>query len=265
MSEQSDSPATLDRSAALPLWAQLERLLRYRIATGAFDESFPTEIDLADTYGISRQTVREAIRRLVDDGTVERVRGRGTWVTHGRISQPLGVQYSLFRSLEEQGVVQRSDALRAEIERNDDVAGRLGLGASDDLVVIERLRLADGEPLALDTVWLPAAIAAPLLDSDWSHTALYDELEGRCGVHLDGGWERIQPVMPTERERDLLGMSGDVAAFRVERQGCSGDDVVEWRQTLIRGDRYEFTSTWQPGSVPTVGLQRAAQPPGAPG
>ncbi len=257
MSGQSFDPTPLDRDGALPLWAQLEQQLRDQIGTGAFDESFPTEIQLAETYGVSRQTVREALRRLVDDGTVERTRGRGTSVTRGRISQRLGVQYSLFRSLESQGVEQRSETLRATIDRDAEAAGHLGLDADIDLVVIARLRLADAQPLALDTVWLPATLARPLLDSDWSRTALYDELEQRCGIALDGGWERIRPVVADDRQRELLQIGADVAGFRVERRGRAGEEVVEWRETLVRGDRYEFISSWRPGTDPDLALRPA--------
>lgn len=255
MSGQRRDPIPLDRDAAIPLWAQLEQRLRDEIETGSFDKSFPTEIDLAETYGVSRQTVREAFRRLVDDGTVERTRGRGTSLARGRISQPLGVQYSLFRSLESQGVEQRSETLRATIDRSDAAAERLGLRADADLVIIERLRLADGQPLALDTVWLPATVARPLLDIDWSHTALYDELERRCGITLDGGWERIRPVVADDRQRGLLQIGADVAGFRVERRGCTGEEAVEWRETLVRGDRYEFISSWRPGADPDLALR----------
>lgn len=71
--------------------------------------------------------------------------------------------------------------------------------ASTPLFRLERLRLAGEEPLALDTVWLPADIGAPLLEADFTHTALYDELAARAGVRLDGGREHIRGVVPPGR------------------------------------------------------------------
>jgi GntR family transcriptional regulator len=85
-------------------------------------------------------------------------------------------------------------------------------------------------------------MAEPLLRADFTATALYTELAERCGVRLTGGTEHIRAVVPTAAERDLLGMPGDVAAFAIERTGYVGDRPVEWRHTLVRGDRFGLSA-----------------------
>jgi GntR family transcriptional regulator len=239
----SGGVAALDRSSALPLWAQLVDALREEIAAGTFGDRFPTEADLMQRYGVSRHTVREALRRLSDAGLIESRQGLGTFVAP-RFDQPLGALYSLNRSIEQHGGVPRSDVRRLEIVTAPNVAELLGLDSEAELVVLERLRRADGEPLALDTAWVPAAVGRPLLEADFAHSALYDVLTQRCDVHVDGGQERITPVVPTAAQRKLLQLASGCGAFFVERVGTAAGQVVEYRETFIRGDRYRFVARW---------------------
>ncbi|MBT8241017.1 MAG: UTRA domain-containing protein, partial [Acidimicrobiia bacterium] len=95
--------------------------------------------------------------------------------------------------------------------------------------------------------WLPHSIAAPLLDADFSHTALYDELERTAGVRPTSGWERLTPIVPTGHDRDRLGLKRSDAAFFLERLGRHDGQVLEWRTTTIRGDRYRFFADWSSG------------------
>lgn len=248
--EARSGTASLDRSSPLPLWAQIQDLLTRRLGAGEFGEAFPTEQTLQREYGVSRHTVRAALSQLRADGLVIAERGRGSRVVAGStVEQPLGALYSLFRSVEATGREQRS-IVRVLDERADGiVAARLGLEESTPLVHLERLRLSAGEPLALDRAWLPAALTRGLLAADFTHTSLYDELARRCSLRVSGGWERITAVTPTPVEQHLLALSGgQCAALRVERLGCAGGRPVEWRTTVVRGDRFAVTATWSPAA-----------------
>jgi GntR family transcriptional regulator len=234
----------LDRSDPLPLWAQLAATLRERIARGDFDATFPTEAELTARYGVSRHTVREAVARLRADGMLERQRGRGTWVTRPTLEQPLHSLYSLARTIADQGLDERSD-VRALLRTTDAAAAaRLGLPPRTPLVYLERVRHAGGEPLALDRSWLPAAVAAPLLDVDLGRGALYDALAERCATRVTGGSERIRPTIPAPADRAALELPAGEAALLVDRIAVAGVRTVEWRRTLVRGDRYVFTASW---------------------
>ena len=237
----------LDRSSPMPLWAQLEVELRRRLEGGEFDQAFPTDLELTETYEVSRHTVREAVRQLNRTGLLRRERGRGTVVNRAEFEQTLGTLYSLFQSIESTGVEQTSDVLSLEVLTDADAAAQLAIAPDADLVFLERLRLAGDEPLAIDRAWLPESFAAPLLDVDWTHTALYDEL-GRIGAPVPNqGWERLTPVVPSAADRDRLGLGKKEAAFYLERLGSRDDTPIEWRTTLIRGDRYRFVNDWSAG------------------
>ncbi len=231
----------LDRRSPMPLWAQLRADLRRRLAAGGFGEVFPGELALVAEYEVSRHTVRTALQQLRADGIVVAERGRRPRLAgQTAITQPLGAMYSLFASVESAGLSQTSIVRSRDVRADGVVADRLGLEASVPLFRLERLRLAGEEPLALDTVWLPADIAAPLLESDFTHTALYDELAARTGLRLENGREHIRAVVPTPAERRLLGIPPSTGALVIDRVGYCEGRPVEWRHTVIRGDRFSF-------------------------
>jgi GntR family transcriptional regulator len=233
----TSNPA-IDRAAPLPLWAQVLADLRNRLQAGEFQQRFPTDEQLVGEYDVSRQTVREAVRRLADEGLLERTRGRGTRV-RASFEQTAGTLESLYEQVREQGATQRSVVHAAEVVADPAIARRLSLPEDAPLVYIERLRLADEDPLALDRAWLPAKIARPLLRSDLTRTGLYVELARTCGAEGLYASERIRPVVPRPEDRRTLKLPRGEAAFSIERLTKARDDMpVEWRWSLVRGDRY---------------------------
>lgn len=242
----------LDRSHPLPLWAQLEAELKQRLDSGEFSDRFPTDSELVEHYGVSRHTVREAIRHLNATGILRRERGRGTVVNRAEFEQPLGALYSLFQSLEASGVEASSTVLSQRREVDPVAAEMLGLPPETEFFHLERIRSAAGEPLAIDRSWVPLSIAEPLLDISFEHAALYDEMERHCGIRPDAGWERIAPLLPKPSERNDLRLARGQAAFFLERLSTADGRPVEWRTTIIRGDRYRFVSQFQAGSAPAL-------------
>lgn len=259
---------SLDRASSTPLWQQLLDDLSARLAAGEFTTSFPGELALRDEYGVSRHTVREALRRLRQAGAVTAARGRSPRVAEpAYIEQPVGALYSVFAAVEATGVPQVSVVRALDVRADAVIADGLELEGSAPLLYLERLRLAGAEPLALDRVWLPASLAAPLLEADFTRTSLYQELAERCGVRLTGGSERLRAVVPTAGQRRLLDLDDRTAAFAVDRIGTINGVPIEWRQSLVRGDRFAMTAQFSargyrvdmPGSAPDAG------PSGAPG
>lgn len=244
MTPRTPGPRELDRSGPAPLWLQLHDDLVRRIEAAEFADTFPGEMELMNAYGVSRHTVREALGRLRREGIIKSSRGRSSTVDPGVIAQDLGAMYSLFHELESRGIEQRSEVLVVDRRRDDVVADRLALPVGSEVVYIERIRHADDVPLAWDCTWLDPGLAAPLLDVDLTHTALYDEWHRVAGVRVSGGRETIRAVVPTPGQRALLGMAADEAALMIERVGLARDRPVEFRRTLVRGSRFSLTATW---------------------
>lgn len=234
----------VDRESPLPLWAQVLADLRDRVAGGEFADRFPSDVELTVEYQVSRHTVREAVRRLQQQGVVERGRGRGSFVTDRVIEQSLGTLYSLFRSVEEQGFVQQSVVRHLDERVDAEAALILGCDPEAPLVYLERVRLADGQPIVLDCSWLPMSLARPLLQVDFRHTALYRELQARCGVRPNAGWERLRPVLPSPEQRRLLELGARTPALAIERLAYHDRRPVEWRHGVVRTDRFSFVARW---------------------
>lgn len=265
---QASPAARLRRSDGPPLWQQLLADLRARLAGGEFTGRFPGELELVEQYAVSRHTVREALRSLRTEGVVTAARGRRPQLMPVEVEQPLGALASLFATVEARGLEQRSVVRALDVRADGVVASHLGLEESTPLVYIERLRLAGGEPLALDRAWLPESVARPLLAADFTHTALYDELAIHCGIRLTGGREQVRAALPTSGERDLLRLPRSAALLVVERTGCVYGRPLEFRHTLVRGDRYAITAAYDsrgyqldagtppPASVPTRARSR---------
>ena len=241
----------VDRSRGVALWKQVLDDVTRRIEAREFDDAFPGENVLRAEYGVSRQTVRQALRSLRESGLVTAARGRPPQLVAPAIQQPLGTLYSLFASVEAAGMNQTSQVRVLDRRTAPDAAEKLDLNSDAELVYLERLRLADGEPLALDRAWLPARLAAPLLDADFTHTALYREMAQLCGIEPRGGREAIDAVVLTPGEAADLQTATGSAAFSVFRLGCASGQKVEWRHTLVRADRFRVTTQFSP----TAGIQ----------
>jgi GntR family transcriptional regulator len=214
------------------------------LLAGEFIRHFPGEEDLVAAYGVSRGTVRQALARLSEEGLIQRMRGRGTFaIDPDHLDHIFGVG-SLAITLRSLGVAESSVVRSQELRPAGPVGETLGVAPGESVVYVERLRLGDGEPLALDRSWLPVSVASGLMEADLTSGSLYAALARHCGVMVTGGSEHVRPAAGSPEERALLGLPADQALFVMERSALAGTDTVEHRQTLLRGDRYELFATW---------------------
>ena len=234
--------AGLDPTSRVPLYEQIERTIAEAAGAGVLPPGamLPPEPELARALGVSRQTANQALTRLARRGVVTRRRGVGTTIAAPTVEQPLGGLYSFVRSLLAQGRTPSSRLLGHRLT----VDGRASplLGGSPDALVVEigRLRLVDGEPLIVETAFLPAGCAEELPLDRLTAEPLYDLLRERCGVEITHAEETLRPVTLGRREAALLGLTEGDPAFLVERIGYAGERPAELRESIVRGDRYRF-------------------------
>ena len=234
-----------DRSGRkVPLWQSVQDQLQERIGRGEFAEGFPGEMALADEYEVSRSTIRSALAPLRRAGLLSAQRGRQSAVVNVVDEQRFGPVYSLFAAVENAGMTQRSVVEIAELRRSATAAAHLGLDADADLVFISRTRYADRDVIAVDDTWLPANVAAPVLGADLSHTALYEVLRRECSITLSAGHDPLHALAADAQQSRRLACPAGTAVFFIERLGLAGEQAVEWRETLIRGDRFTVTTSY---------------------
>lgn len=243
----------LDTRRTEPLWAQLSGILRQRLLGGEYSERFPTEMELTVEFAVSRATVREAIRRLRDEGLLRARRGSGTFVVHRELEAGLLGAPGLAYLIKAAGLVEESAVLRLEEgPAGEEAARRLGLAPTDMVVWVERLRTAEGNPIAMDrsAIALPAAERAAFLSAELKQGTIYAALEERCGVHASGAVEEIEAVMPTEAEAVLLSLRPGEGLLQIDLVSYSSAGAIEWRTSRVRGTAYVLSARWGDSPVP---------------
>lgn len=241
----------LDPRDPTPLWAQLTTELRRRLGSGQYVGRFPTEAELTSEFVVSRATVREALRRLKDDGLLDARRGSGTFVVRRELDQPVIGASGLAREIADAGLEESSKLLRLEEgEAGAAVAAALGITAEAPVVWLERLRGAGDRVLALDrsAVALDAEGRRALLSVDLATGSLYDALAERCDIQVTGATEQVRASAGSASDRRRMRLAAEEGLLEVERVSFAGPVAVEWRRSLLRGSAYVLGSSW--GSVP---------------
>lgn len=227
------------RGRADPVWQQIQTDLSRRVRAGEFADRFPSEVALAGEYAVSRHTVRQALRLLREEGLVTAARGRPSQLADPEVlEQPLGALYGLMAAAEAAGLRVRSEVRALVVRADATIAHRLRLDDSAPLVLLDRLRYAGDQPLALDRIWMPAALARPLLEVDFGSARWYVELHRRAGIRLERGDEQIYAVVPDRAQRRLLRLPEGAGAFAIRQLGHARGAPVVCRQVLVRADRF---------------------------
>jgi GntR family transcriptional regulator len=231
----------LDRSGP-PAYLQIEDRVAEAISAGDFQpgDRLPPERRLAEQLGVSRMTLRQALQTLERRGLVRRVVGRhgGTFVAEPKLERDLSAPAGLTEQLRRQGHRAGARVLsEQEGPSSRRTASALGVQPGDRVFEVIRLRLSDGEPLALERSMFPTSRFAGLLDLALDGS-LYDLLEANFDVRVTRAVERLEPVIAGPREAELLSVNEGVPLLLVERTAFDAHGVaVEYARDLFRGDR----------------------------
>ncbi|MDQ0894170.1 GntR family transcriptional regulator [Agromyces ramosus] len=234
----------LDRSGPVPLYYQIASRLEQAI----MDQTLPAgarlenEVALATRLGLSRPTIRRAIQDLVDKGLLVRRRGIGTQVVHGKVTRNVELT-SLYEDLERSGQKPETRVLSVEVVPADETAAEaLGLPLGSSVLHMQRLRSADGVPLAILDNVLPGQFADLDREALEKH-GLYQLLRAR-GVTMRVAKQRIGARAATAHEAELLDLSRGAPVLTMSRTAFDNSGVaVEFGQHCYRPDRYSFEVT----------------------
>lgn len=202
----------------------------------------PTERELATRFDTSRTTVRQALASLASTGRIERTQGRGTFV-----SEPRRVVVNQLTSytddLRTQGHTTSSELVRIERETpGPDVIDALGLPAGASVMVVERVRSVDGEPLAVEVAHLPGRL--PRLRKELEKRgSLYATLEEVYGIRLNQVVDRVEAEPATPREATLLHVEVGAPLLVIRRSARDPEGKpVEYTRSAFRGNRFQFVA-----------------------
>lgn len=227
-----------------PLYVKLRRVLEYAIDSGTIGqgEALPTERDIAERAALSRVTVRKAVDDLVSDGRLIRRQGSGTFVAApvSKVDQPLSQLTSFTEDMARRGLSTRSEWLKRGLyPPSPEEMMRLGLPVGSQVARLERLRLANDVPLAIER----AAIAPEFLpDPDSVTGSLYAALE-RHDARPVHATQRISARNVEARDAILLGIQPGDAALYIERVSrLASGRIIEFTRSVYRGDTYDFVA-----------------------
>lgn len=238
----------LDKDSPIPLYYQLVEALREQIRAGELQPGtqLPSERELSERYGISRMTVRQALQYLIREEALIARQGLGTFVAEPKLTYDplhlLGFTEDMLR----RGAAATSRVIeQATVDPTASIATRLALRPRERAVRIVRLRLSDGMPMLLETVYLPANRFRGIERADLAKQSLYRLMRERYGVRLQGAVSTLEAVQANDYESELFGIQLCTPMILLEGVTYDEDDrPVEYFKAVYRGDRFriEFDS-----------------------
>ena len=231
----------LQRESAVPLYAQLEQILHTRITTGEWlpGQRIPSENELNKFYGLSRMTVRGVLTKLVGDGLLVRVPGKGTYVATPKINAISPAYRGVREQLE--GLGYETSTRLVSVGRETPSSGvreRLALAEDDETYVIVRVRSVQGEPISLHRSYVPARLAPGLDGHDVVANQLCVVLEEHYGLPMKRVHEELEAVAVSSADAKHLGMRRGEPALQL--QDVISDALsrpFEYSSIVFRGDR----------------------------
>jgi GntR family transcriptional regulator len=219
------------------LRTHLGRLIDHQLAP---HDQLPTERDLAQEFGVSRMTVRQALERLKNERRVYRVQGAGTFVAPPAINKSIELT-SFSDDMRRRGLQPGSRLRVAEsVPAGAETGFALGLSPSTPVAHLERVRTADGVPMCVEHAYLPEAFVPGLLDQPLDNS-LYDLLRDRYRISLVRAEQSIRATVLDQATAALLEVPAFSPALLVERTGYDQRDrPVERAISTYRGDRYAY-------------------------
>jgi GntR family transcriptional regulator len=236
----------LDKHSHLPLHQQLKATIEDCILSGEWlpGTRVPSERELCELYQISRITVRQALSALVMEGRLIRTQGRGTFVASPRIEQRLTQLTGFTQDMHARGKRPSSRVLEAEsIAAPPNVARALKIKIGENVIMLKRLRLADKEPVAIETAYLPEARCPDLLllTEQLATHSLYDLLTKKYNLRPVRAVQQMEAIACPAAEAKLLRTRKGTPVLHIHRTTCDREGKpFELVESFYRGDRYTF-------------------------
>lgn len=233
----------IDKNSPLPIYYQLESHIKGLIEQGNLNpgDTLPSEREYAQTYQISRMTVRQAINSLVNEGLLYRKKGSGTFVSERKIEQPLKGLTSFTEDMKKRGMVPSSMLLHFEVvPATSFIANQLRIVEGDPVYEIKRIRLADEVPMALETNYLSTSLVKGL-SAEIVQASIYSYIEENLGFQITRADQLIEATIASSEEAKLLHIPKDHPMLFIQRNTYLSDGTpLELVFSRYRGDRYKF-------------------------
>jgi GntR family transcriptional regulator len=243
----------IDRHSKVPLYHQITENLRELILSGQLQpgEPVPSEWELTDLYGVSRLTVRRALDELAREGWLIRRHGVGTFVGNATPAQIVPGVIGFTQKMRQIGRTPSSRVISVKvIPGTDEIANSLKLKEDAPVVELTRVRLADGEPIMLETAYLSQERFPDLADGNLGDGSLYKFLDEHHRVTVAAVEQTLEPVLLTDQEARLLDAEPGAPALLSEVSAFAADGTpVEYSWSVTRGDKCRYFFRFREGDT----------------
>lgn len=233
----------LDEKAPVSLYYQLKEILIKKIVENEWpiNTKLPAERELCEIYSVSRITVRQALDAMESEGYLYRKQGRGTFVTAPKLVQRLGNFYSFSEEIKKMGAEPSTKVVGFNIiECDEKIAQNLEIKKGDLVYSIERLRLANKDPFAVETSYIPYSIVEGLTKEEVENRGLYSTLQTTFNISPNEAVETFEAVLVNNDDVEYLKTKKHTAALRIERTTWANGSILEYCVSVVRGDRYKY-------------------------
>ncbi|WP_391559967.1 GntR family transcriptional regulator [Robertmurraya sp.] len=209
----------IDRKAETPVYIQLKNFFMKEIQSGRlnFGTKIPSERDLTKQYNVSRATARQALSLLEREGFVERIVGSGTFVTNTRIQLDFITFNSFTNVLLDQGIVPATKMLKVcREEANPLIASKLNISSNEEIIVIKRLRFADGIPISIQTTHIPYIFCPKIEQFLKDNVSIYKILREEFNIDLVKTKQHMRVAYSNEEESKLLKIQSESPCLLLE-------------------------------------------------
>ena len=242
ISEDPSSPRGRPSDPRLPLYHQVREALLKDIEALEPGTRLPTETELMARFGVSRTTIREAVIELARGGLIRRRSGSGTFVAERPIEQELTRLTGFVEDMRALQLEPTAEVItRREVPATGRVAERLALPEGTQVMLIERVRLANGQPISFDITYLPLKIGVPLAREDLVMYPIFELLEEKYGIALGHADYRVEAVNASPRVARYLKIKSNDAVLLIERISYSSTgEALDYEELHYRGDRMRY-------------------------
>lgn len=239
------------KNCPIPLYYQLKEIIQEMIDNEELKpgDAIPPERELCEIHHISRMTARKAIIDLVSEGVLYREQGKGTFVAQPKPKHLITRLKGFTEEMEESGMKVETQILKfAVVDASVNLKRNLQMPPDHERVLeIKRLRIVDGEPLALETVWLDEQKVPGLNKEMLEGQSLYTVLKNDYQHELKYARQTVEPVLTNEVESKLLGLPKHSLAIQFQRTTfLAQDEVIEYTHCIYRTDRHKYEIFLQP-------------------
>lgn len=228
-----------------PLYIRIYELILKDIQNGLYqvNDKLPSERKLCEIYSVSRITIREALNHLEKEQYIKRIHGKGSFVLGSQYMQFLDNLYNFKDEIEKSGDKASTQMIGIELKKSTPyIQEKMNLKSFQYVYELKRLRLANGIPLIYEVSYLPLKYCEGIDKFDFNYVSLYETLDKYYNIQITDAYETLTASKLSQDCAQLLNNKVDESCMYIERFSYYGDEVIEYKQSVVSGYKYKYTA-----------------------